>query len=145
MEIKKEYKSSIFGQLIQLLEIIHSWASALYANIFSSDNQSRCSDFQLIVVGGEPIYGTSIHQALSLLNRKLNFPIEAICTDYSLRLLYYQLLNRVTIVKFVSKMLDSEKDEQDSDDDEKEAEVQENQQVQVDDDSKKQRNIFLKI
>jgi hypothetical protein len=35
-EIKKEHKYSIFSQLIQLLQIISSWASTLCANIFSN-------------------------------------------------------------------------------------------------------------
>jgi hypothetical protein len=69
---------------------------------------------------------------LALLNAKLFFPIETICKDQFICFFYNQLIDNVTIVKFVFKMLHpreeegddggDEEDKEEEDDDDKEAE-----------------------
>jgi hypothetical protein len=65
----------------------------------------------LLVVGGDSINSQSIHCALYILNRKLNYRIETICNDFEICFIYYELLNRVTILKCVSKMINSKKED----------------------------------
>ena len=149
MKKKKRYKYGVFEQLIQIIEhIISQTTKHLPYKTFVIDNQSVVSDCELVVAGGDAVNGKWIHEALVLLNRNLNFPIESICNNGDVCLLYYQLLNRVTIFRFVSKMANSESDkeddedegeneqvQEDNDDDEKDEE--ENEQVQEDGDKGK--------
>ncbi len=60
----------------------------------------------LFIVGGDASVSQSIHNSLSFLNRNSNFHIENICY------LYYELVNRVIIVKSVSMMLSHDEEDQ---------------------------------
>jgi hypothetical protein len=71
-------------------------------------------------ISSDPTNGQWIHNALVLLNAKLFFPIATICKNQFICFFYNQLIDHVTIVKFVFKMLHPKEEE--SNDDDKEAE-----------------------
>jgi hypothetical protein len=129
-------KRKICGLIGKMIRVIDFLASKTFGHFSKEDftnERSVVSNFHLLVTGGEPINGQWIHNALALLNAKLFFPIETICEEPHICFFYNQLIDHVTIVKFVFKMLhpkeeegedgdDEEDKEEEEDDDDKEAE-----------------------
>jgi hypothetical protein len=75
-------------------------------------------DMSLVVAGSDFVKSKLVHNALCLLNRRINYRIEKICADTDACFLYYQLLNSVFIFKCVSKMIDADPESDDEDGDE---------------------------
>ncbi|CAF1129603.1 unnamed protein product [Rotaria sordida] len=73
---------------------------------------SSLSNIHLLVAGGDPEESRNIQNSLCLLNSDDNdFNIENECNDKDVCLLYNKLINKVVIIKSVSKALDNEEEE----------------------------------
>ena len=114
----KDERTHLFGELIKILQHIVTEVKRLpEIDPIISNDQASLSNIQLFVAGGDSMNSKIIHSVLCLLNRKLDFRIETFICDADICFMYYELLNHVTIVKCVSKMLDSEDDDQSDEDD----------------------------
>jgi len=136
--------------MIQLIDLLVSQTFLHYSAEDFTNERSVVSNFHLLVTGGDPINGQWIHNALALLNAKLFFPIETICKDQFICFFYNQLIDNVTIVKFVFKMLHpreeegddggDEEDKEEEDDDDKEAEHGDRDDGENDDEENDERS-----
>ncbi len=68
------------GQLIRLIEFIIEETEDFFLNLIV-DSKLCLSELNLIVAGGDELFAKPIHDGLSLLNRKLQFPIKLMCKD----------------------------------------------------------------
>jgi hypothetical protein len=110
-------------------------------------NNQIFSDMSLVVVGGDSVKSKLVHNALCLLNRRINYRIEKICADTDACFLYHQLLNSVFIFKCASKMIDTdpESDDEDGDEESDDEDCDEESDDEDGDEDSNESNIYENI
>jgi hypothetical protein len=80
IEKVKQNNGGHIGQLIRLIEFIIEETEDFFLNLIV-DGKLCLSELNLIVAGGNELFAKPIHDCLSLLNQKLQFPIKLMCKD----------------------------------------------------------------
>lgn len=80
-------------------------------SIICDSHGQKCTDFLLIVGGGDIIQADSIKQSISLLNMPSNPDLIKIFRSPDVHYLYHQLLSRTIVLKSVTRMINDEDEE----------------------------------
>jgi hypothetical protein len=74
-------------------------------SIICDSHDQKCTDFLLIVGGGDIMQADSIKQSISLLNMPSNLDLIKIFQPPDVHYLYHQLLSRTIVLKSVTRMI----------------------------------------
>jgi hypothetical protein len=99
--------------LVKVLEyIVGELQHCLKINAFISNGKPRLSNMNLLLAGGDINTSQRLENALCMLNsNQNNFNIKNETDDEEINFIYNELINKVWIVKPVSKMLSSEEED----------------------------------